>query len=559
MPKLLITSGEKKGYVFRLSDDIVSIGRASDNTIAIPDRSVSRNHATIFPHGEEYVIEDLSSKNGTYVNGAKVPKHTLKVGDEIKLGLTTIAFLHLSAPEEIGKPSRVSVVSGDEAPKDVTVEMLLPPDHVKPLEAVLEKFDSKEVRHSYHKLMTLYRISHDIGTLVELKELLEKIIHLVMEITKADYGFIMLVDDESGELIPQASSKREGVPELDTIPVSETITNRVLESGKSVITSDATADLGFKESKSVLVQEVRSAMCSPIKSKARILGIMYVDTKSSSQGFVKEDLELLTAICNQAAMAIDNAKLFDNLKKANLELKERQAQLIETEKLSALGQLASGVAHEINNPLATIMGYADLMLKKFSDGKLKADDVAKYSKYLKIVEDEARRCQKVTQNLLQFSRRKKIEVSPIDINDTIEAALAVAQYHNRNKLTKITKRFSPDLLKITADGDKLQQVFLNIVINAMDSMEDGGTLTITTKSRGSRWVEAKFKDTGCGIPEDKLDEIFDPLYTTKEEGRGTGLGLSISQEIIKQHNGTIDVKSTVGKGTVFSVVLPVKL
>jgi len=147
-------------------------------------------------------------------------------------------------------------------------------------------------------------------------------------------------------------------------------------------------------------------------------------------------------------------------------------------------------------------------------------------------------------------------MSLININDVIDAAMAMSQFHLKKAPIEIEKDLAADLPKITADPGQLQQVFLNFIINARDAMEEGGTLTISSSAGDDKWLEVRFADTGCGIPEDKIEEIFKPLFTTKEEGKGTGLGLSISQDIIERHKGTIEVESTLGKGTTFTIRLP---
>ncbi|MBL7170473.1 MAG: GAF domain-containing protein [Candidatus Omnitrophica bacterium] len=559
MPKLLIKTGKKKGSVYQLHNQEVSIGRGPSNMIALPDRRVSREHARIVPHDKEYIIEDRGSINRTLVNNSPITKQILKLGDEIKLGGTILAFLSLGPPEEVEVKKgahQVKVVSGETTSKGLTVEMVVKSEEVGPLEAEVVKPDVKTLQKAYQRLMVLYRISYGLGSLLEMPKLLDGIMELVLEIMEADRGFIMLVDEETGELIPQVTRKRKGLEEVEEITVSSTITNRVVETGESILTSDAMRDERFKEAQSVVLHGIRSAMCVPIKAKEKILGIMYVDTKAKVVGFAKDDLELLTAICRQAGVVVENAKLFYDLKKANQELKEQQDQLIESEKLAALGQLAGGVAHEINNPLTSIISYAELSSERLAAGMTSPEELKKSSEFLKIVRDNGYHCQKIAKDLLQFARRKKAEMVPADVNKVIESTLVMARYHMKKVWIKMVMNLNPDLPQITGNSDQLQQVFLNMIINARDAMGKGGTLTITTSKIEDKWVEVKFTDTGCGIPLDLLEEIFKPLYTTKGEGKGTGLGLSISQEIIERHKGTIDVESTVGKGTAFIIRLP---
>ncbi len=560
MPKLLVKTGEKKGLVHRLSDKNTSIGRDPSNMIVLPDRRVSRSHARIVLRKKDYIIEDLNSTNGTLVNESAVTKQTLKVGDEIRLGSTVLAFLSLSAPEEQKvkkQAAQVKLIPSEQTPQGLTVEMKAIPEQVKPQDVQLLKPDVGSLQKAYQRLITLYRISSDLSTFTALPELLDRILELVLNVVKADRGFIMLIDEETKELTPQVVRKKKGLKEDEEITISKTIANQVLKTGEAVLTSDAMQDVRFKKAESVIHHGIRTAMCLPLKTKIKILGIMYVDKKAALLSFTKEDLELLTAICSQAAVVIENAKLFDGLRAANREIKQKQAQLIEAEKLSALGQLAGGVAHEINNPLASIIGFSELLYDKLAEGKIKPAELKKYVEYTNIVKEQGYRCKQIAQNLLQFARRKKVEMVSVDVNKIIEETLGLAQYHMRKVQIKLIRHLDPHLPRIIAEPNQLRQVFLNMVINARDAMEKGGTLTITTGKTKNNWIVVKFADTGCGISEDKLEQIFKPLYTTKEEGKGTGLGLSISLDIIEKHQGSIDVESVVNKGTTFSIKLPI--
>ena len=188
---------------------------------------------------------------------------------------------------------------------------------------------------------------------------------------------------------------------------------------------------------------------------------------------------------------------------------------------------------------------------------MNSEEIKQCVGFLKIVGAEVQRCQKVTQNLLQFSRRKNIEMLALDITIALEAALLVVQYHIKNSNIKIIKHYAKDLPKTLGDRDQLQQVFLNIVLNAKDAIEENGQITISTEKVNDQWVQVRVHDTGCGIPENILEHIFEPLYTTKEENKGTGLGLSVSREIVTGHQGIIDVDSVEGQGTTFTVKLPI--
>lgn len=559
MPKILIKTGEKKGQVFNLSKEKVFIGRDFKNTIVLPDTRVSRSHACIALQGEDFILEDLGSVNGSSVNNKDGKTFSLKVGDEIKLGSTVMVFLSMASSEnadvEHEAQSRVNILSQDETPKGLTVELTLPSNDSSHI-LDIGQGDVASLKKAYQRLTALYRISHELGTITDLQNVLNKVLKIVLDIMKADRGFILLVDEESKELVPQVVHHKDDIDQTENVAISKTIINQIIESGESIITSDAMTDDRFKNSESIVFHGIRSTMCVPLKFEGKVLGLMSVDSKGKEVNFTKDDLELLTAICDQASVVIKNAKLFDDLKKAHKELKAQQSQLIESEKLSAIGQLSSGVAHEINNPLTSVLGYSELSVDKLKKESISKEDLKECAEFMKIVQEEAQHCKRIAQDLLSFSRRTKDEMALIDINKAVDAALVIAKFHIKKVPIELKVKLDPNLPKVMGDINQLQQVFLNMIVNARDAMEEGGQINIKTSKGKDGLIEAKFSDSGCGIPEDKLEEIFKPLYTSKEEGKGTGLGLSISHDIVEKHKGRIEVESKIGKGTTFIIKIP---
>ncbi len=233
------------------------------------------------------------------------------------------------------------------------------------------------------------------------------------------------------------------------------------------------------------------------------------------------------------------------------ERKQMQEQLIVADRLATLGELISGVAHELNNPLTSIIGFAQLLLAKDIPGGVKED--------LKVIYEEAERTSKVVRNLLTFARKHEPEKKPENINEAIEVVLALRTYEQKVHNIQTSTQFAPDLPEIVADGFQLQQVFLNIIVNAehfMTSAHGGGNLIITTERVGDN-IRASFADDGAGIPQENLSRLFDPFFTTKEVGKGTGLGLSICYGIVTEHGGSIYAQSEPGKGSTFVVELPI--
>ena len=252
------------------------------------------------------------------------------------------------------------------------------------------------------------------------------------------------------------------------------------------------------------------------------------------------------------------ASLVDlSLRNANLykQLQETQSQLIQAEKMAALGQLAGGLAHEINNPLSGILGLTQLVLEKADTGTQSHQD-------LKDIEKAVFRCKRIIGSLLSFARQEKTKLEPVNINEVIEETLVLCARQLELKRIALVTNLGKELPQISADFQQLMQVFLNLFTNARDAMPDCGTITITTELAAAaadkkEFITVSLADTGSGIQQEILDRVFDPFFTTKPAGKGTGLGLSVCLGIINRHSGKILAKSEPGKGSVFTLQLPV--
>jgi len=273
--------------------------------------------------------------------------------------------------------------------------------------------------------------------------------------------------------------------------------------------------------------------------------------------FQQEDVRALKLFADQAALALEKAQLYrdsqrqlEKLLSVLDELSRTQAQLVHSEKLASLGVLAGGVAHEINNPLMVILGRTELTL-------MDEGIVSEARENLDTIRQETERIAEIVHGLLSFSRKSRQEkIEDISVNDVLERTLMLSEHQLTLGNIRVTKELDLDLPSIRTNPGQLQQVFMNLIINAHHAMPDGGELTIRTSALPQDRVFIEIEDTGCGISPESLDRLFDPFFTTKEEGKGTGLGLSVSRNIVESQGGNIGVQSTVGVGTVFRVVLP---
>ncbi len=409
------------------------------------------------------------------------------------------------------------------------------------------------------RLAILNAISMTISSSLDLNEVLNSTIDKIREFLESDSVRIYLLDVKrnvlnlaahkglSAEFISKSHirSREVGAGFLgQTILACETKVVDNIEASE-----DPYADFRVKEG-------LHSTAYIPLVSKGQPVGVMVVSSYSTFK-FSADYVDFLTAIGNQIGLAVDNANLYENLKKAYQDLKEAQEQVIRTEKLASLGKLAATVAHEINNPLAAVLTYIRLMIKLMTRGRFTQERLGDISRYLSIMESETARCGEIVKSLLAFSRQPKITMETSSVEELIEKTLVLISHDLEMKNIQLVKEIEPNLPKIKCSSKHIQQAMLNLLSNASEAMSNGGTLTVIARhSKSDGFVETVISDTGCGISEEDLKSIFEPFFTTKEEGRGVGLGLSVVHGIISRHNGSIEVESKLDEGSAFNVRLP---
>ncbi|ABQ27727.1 two-component system sensor histidine kinase NtrB [Geotalea uraniireducens] len=234
-----------------------------------------------------------------------------------------------------------------------------------------------------------------------------------------------------------------------------------------------------------------------------------------------------------------------------------ELQLVQAEKMSSIGMLAAGVAHEINNPLTSVAGYAEALLRRFRDetGLVEDNRLKDFKKYLEVIIRESYRCKGIIDSLLSFSRKSEGSVGFVDLNKILNEVLELVRHKARNEKIEIQESMQPDLPMIKGDEAGLRQVFMNLTMNALQAIDGPGMIKIATFDQNGV-VTATICDSGCGIPSSLMDQIWDPFFTTKDVGQGLGLGLAVTYNIIKKHGGEIHVESKHGEGSKFTVRLP---
>jgi signal transduction histidine kinase len=244
--------------------------------------------------------------------------------------------------------------------------------------------------------------------------------------------------------------------------------------------------------------------------------------------------------------------LNDELNESIEKLQKTQQQLIQAAKLSSIGQLSAAIAHELNNPLAGVLVYTKLMKDKLARDKF---DKEQLQNNLAKIESAIEYCGGIIRGLLDFAHQSEPLMRPVTIGRAIDKAMSLVGHQAKVKMIEVVREESPSLSLVVADFNQLVQVFINLVINAIQAMNEGCKLTIRTWQDGD-WVRVSVNDTGCGIPPENMDKLFTPFFTTRDEVKGVGLGLAISHGIVERNGGRIEVQSEVGKGSTFTVVLP---
>jgi signal transduction histidine kinase len=305
--------------------------------------------------------------------------------------------------------------------------------------------------------------------------------------------------------------------------------------------------------------DITTAAGVPLKFRGQVIGTLAVLDNRPDKVFDDQDIQLLELLAPQAAISIRNARLYQELQERIDAQQLAESRLIRSARLAAVGEMAAGIAHELNNPLTTVSGFAELILDE-----LPPDDP--HHAELALVLQEANRARSVVRRLLDFSRPVEDQRKRTDVNELINQVLALTHHLLHASGVTLTTSLSQDLPWISMDSEQIKQVLVNLVNNAIQSMPTGGKLTIQSSfemrgeaDRLERWVTIAVCDNGVGIQPAIMDRLFEPFFTTRPAGKGTGLGLSVSYGIIASHGGYIDVTSQVGAGSCFTVYLPAAL
>jgi signal transduction histidine kinase len=411
-------------------------------------------------------------------------------------------------------------------------------------EKTVEQFIFKN-KYDYKK--TISDLSKAMVSILNTNDLCKEIVTTTTDALMVGKASIYMLDEERGfyELYESMGLKKK---EMVTSYHKEDPFFRSVEEHKEIFIREE-LERYANDAKALAVVErmnqMESEICIPLITKQKLMGIINLGMKGRGEMYTHEDLELLSTLSNQAATAIENAKLYEDISRARVQMQR-------ADRLASLGTLTAGLAHEIRNPLVAIKTFTQLLPERFDDDEFR-------NHFLNVTAGEVDRISSLVNELLEFARPSQPNLNKENLNQIVEKMLLLVATESHKKNLQIIKEFHPSLPSVVLDKEQIKQVFLNILLNAIDATPENGTITVRTKpierNGYQEYVQIIVRDTGKGIPKVDLDRIFTPFYTTKHQG--SGLGLAISHQIVQEHHGSIEVESSENQGTAFYITLSV--
>ena len=539
MSTLYVLRGADKGRTFQTPEEPAILGRLSDQ-IPLTDESVSRRHAELRPDNGKWILTDLGSSNGTYLNGVRLSKPTpLKHGDQIKLGGTLLVYTGEDSEVDFGGPQRVRECvefERDGEQMDSSILSAIPSGEDSLILAAPETADA------VHAWKVMYQLAELLGAGMIVETFLERVTDVIFQNTVVDRLFVLMRDEETDKLRAQVVRHR-GKPEGERgrITTSQTIINHVLETKEGVLCANAMSDQRFADAAkggSIHHLGLRSVICVPILAHDQVQGVIHLDCSMSHHTYTNEQLRLVTAIGRMTGMAIENARLLESR--------------VAHERLAAVGETVAHLSHHIRNILQGMRSGADVLELGL---RRKALDTIEAG--WKIIQHNLDRTYQLTTNMLTFSKERRPAVELGALNDAVRDAIDLLHRRTDERQVMLLTDLAEDLPAIPLDLEGMTQVTANLLSNALDAVsKQTGRINVQTRydAPGHR-VTLSITDNGPGIPPEQMDHIFEAFHSTKGHG-GTGLGLAAAHKVIRELGGEIEVESPAEGGGTFCVHLP---
>lgn len=566
MPSLFVIQGRTRGARFDLplteppqtgdtaATVAVGIGRETGNLVQIDDHEVSRRHAELRQEGGRFLLVDLGSSNGTFVDDQRVERSVLRGGERIQVGRTVLLFRSVAAdpsdaagvdilpPASLADASRIVRSMPDEDP------------HEFPILAPEDTHD-RWLSRARGNLQVMYRTALAASHTLDIDELLGRILQLVFEWIGADRGCVMLIDPDTREIRLKSRRDRAGEGTGGAMGISRTILDYVLERREGVLTSDAQEDDRFASGNSVMRRGVREAICVPMQGRYHTVGVLYVDTAVPSPQdpavtgarFGDDHLKLMMAVGHQAALAVEDTTYY--------------SAMVQSERLAAIGQTIAAVSHHIKNILQGIRGGGYLVEMGLDSG-----EASMIRKGWDIVTRNQNKISSLVLDMLSYSKDRRPMLAPTPLADLLAEVVETVRQRADEAGIRIELDIPAALPPLRLDAEGLSHALLNVVTNALDAVEErrstplapeepGHVAIAVEADRDAGRVRVSVADNGCGIPQEAVAGIFNVFVSTKG-AKGTGLGLTVSRKILREHGGDIAVESRPGEGSTFTLDFP---
>lgn len=555
MARLLVVQGLDLGRSFELAGPVAVLGRGTGIAIMLNDSRVSRKHAEIHSTSSGLLIRDLDSGNGTQVNGIAVRETHLQPGDRITIGdsvlllegtASSIVRISNTGSSRPAEPTRIVVRQAEAAsavlrtvPADVGVEILARPDLAS----------TEWLRSRLANLTVLYEATNAISQILDVDELLDRILELVLRTTEADSGCALVLDPESDELMPKAVRSRAARGPAEFV-VSRTVVDHVFRERVGLLVSDASADERFRGGESIARHQIREMICVPMTGRHSVVGVLFLDTHASAAQatptgqpikFSEDHLRLAVAIGHQAALAIEETRYYQAM--------------LQSERLAAVGQTIAALSHHIKNIMQGVRFGSDMVRMGISG---KDDELL--TKGWRLVEKNQNKIDDLILDMLSYSKEREplIEETalPAIVNEVLDVVRGRAEERDVQLIWQEPEAFP----LVPCDPEGIHRALLNIIGNGIDAMLDCDERQLQIELRTNAetdCAEIAITDTGPGIPEEKLHEIFKPFVSTKG-ARGTGLGLPVSRKTLREHGGDVIAENLPNRGARFTLTLPLK-
>ncbi len=526
------------------------IGRSPDESIQIQiaEKSISRRHACIHSADDHYVIEDLGSQNGTFLNSERIRKARLNSHDKITIGNRNFLFLLQSDPVV-----ELSVEPSIETSETIAIsleEMDLSDIWAQNADDATRGFLNPVTDESVDKptsdplalqrLALLYQLSENLRTTTRIDDVYAKGIELIMAAIPAAEKTLVVKRSLSDEGFSVLAFKLRDSQQLngDAIPVSQTVFDWVLTERVALVSQNIGADHRFQDSDSIRIQDLRSIICVPITGKNSVVGLLYAQSNTLLSPFTKDDAVFASAVANEMALNIDNIRL--------------QKKLLRNERMAAIGLTVSNLAHNIKNLLAVHSGAAQLM-----DIHIKEKDYNQIVDKWRWIEQSFTGIGRLANDMLEYAKEDELYVKTADVNKLIQSNRQLFEDSFARDGLKLKYALTRQNPLWPLDEIQFQRALFNLVLNAADAVREKkrGRIQISTSVNKDRHLIVSVADNGCGISKEKKAKILELFYTTKGS-LGTGLGLPMVQKFIEKSGGQLKFESKEGAGSVFKMIFP---